>query len=157
MQVDINGEARLSLSDCLTRRSATSLIGFYQRYISPHKGFRCAHRVYHGGQSCSGYAKTVVQSHGLGAALPLIRRRFADCGQVARMMHSQGVSSVPKSRLDRLEKERRERNSNCWADSVGDCAFYGCDIGADDCDGCGDLDLGGCDGCDACDVAGCDF
>ena len=98
MQVNINGEPRLSRSDSfgsslrdrLTRRSATSLISFYQRYISPHKGFRCAHRVYHGGQSCSGYAKTVVQQHGLGAAIPLIRQRFSACGQAARMMRSEG-------------------------------------------------------------------
>jgi len=31
------------------------LISLYQRYVSPYKGFRCAHRVLHGGDSCSEY------------------------------------------------------------------------------------------------------
>ena len=171
MQVNINGDARLSLSDRLIRRSATSLISFYQRYISPHKGFRCAHRVYHGGQSCSGYAKTAVQTYGLGAAMPLVRQRFSDCGQAARVMKSQAAFSRAQPSFDRSDTDKRSQNSNCWADAACDCATYGCpnpdvsdcglldgcDIGVDGCDGCGDLDLGGCDGCDGCDVAGCDF
>lgn len=165
MQINVSHEPRLSLSDRLTRRSATSFISFYQRYISPHKGFRCAHRVYHGGQSCSAYAKTAVQSHGLGAAIPLIRQRFADCSQAADMVGSQSTLSVPKSSFDRSEAERRQQNSNCWADAACDCATYGCpnpeiddctlldgcDTGASGCDGCGEIDLGGCD------VGGCDF
>ncbi len=169
MQANINGEPRLSLGDRLVRSSAAELITIYQRYISPYKGFRCAHRVHHGGRSCSAYAKGMVHSHGLGAAIPLIRQRFADCGQVARMMRSQVVSSARMSSFDNSNEQRRERNANCWADSSCDCVSYclpdlagdncalfdGCDIGADGCDGCGDMDLSGCDGCDGCDVGGC--
>ncbi len=168
-QVNIGRKPRLSLSDRLTRSSAVGIITFYQRFISPHKGFRCAHRVHHGGQSCSAYAKTAVQTYGLGAAIPLIRQRFTDCGQVARMMRSQAASSMPSSSFARSDKGKREQNSNCWADAACDCATYGCpnpdiddcalldgcDIGGDACDSCGDLDLGGCDGCDV--VSGCDF
>lgn len=169
MQVNIHGKPRWSLSDRLIRSSATSLISFYQRYISPHKGFRCAHRVHHGGQSCSAYAKTAIQTHGLGAAIPLIRQRFSDCGQAAILMKSQASQSELGQPPEKNGKRHQQDHFNCWTDlgtcycpdaclpePLVDCAlFEGCDITG--CEGCGDMDLGGCDGCDGCDVGGGDF
>ena len=170
-QVNIGRKPRLSLSDRLTRSSAVGMITFYQRYISPHKGFRCAHRVHHGGQSCSAYAKTAVQNHGLGAAIPLIRQRFSDCSQAARVMKSQALQSELGQPPEKNDKRHQQDQFNCWTDlgtcdcpdiclpdaclpePLVDCSLSeGCDIGG--CDGCGDMDLGGCD---ACDVGGCDF
>jgi putative component of membrane protein insertase Oxa1/YidC/SpoIIIJ protein YidD len=58
---------------------AIAAISGYQRYLSPHKGFRCAHRVLHQGESCSQYVKRKVQEDGFVAALRSSRRRFAEC------------------------------------------------------------------------------
>lgn len=64
----------------LTASMAVGAIGAYQRYISPHKGYCCAHRVHHGGLSCSEFAKLVIADHGaVWSALPAIRLRFAEC------------------------------------------------------------------------------
>ena len=60
-------------------RAALGGIWAYQRYLSPRKGWRCAHAVLHGGTGCSGYAKQAIRDRGLGAALPAIRARFRDC------------------------------------------------------------------------------
>lgn len=49
-----------SAVDTPTRQIAIACIGGYQRYLSPHKGFVCAHRRLHGGDSCSQYVKTVL-------------------------------------------------------------------------------------------------
>lgn len=53
-------------------------IHFYQRRLSPHKGFRCAHAALHGGQSCSGAVADLIAQHGLLAA-PLVAARFGEC------------------------------------------------------------------------------
>ncbi|OYD52425.1 membrane protein insertion efficiency factor YidD [Thauera humireducens] len=60
-----------------------SLITAYQRFISPHKGFVCAFRVHHGGQSCSAHAKVAFQQHGLVVGWRQMRRRFVLCAQAA--------------------------------------------------------------------------
>ena len=61
--------------------SALALLAIrgYQRWLSPLKGFRCAHAVLHGGSGCSGYAMQEIRLRGLIGALGAIRRRFSDC------------------------------------------------------------------------------
>jgi hypothetical protein len=43
----------------------------YQRYISPYKGFRCAHYQLHRETSCSGHFRDLLSQHGLSGALGL--------------------------------------------------------------------------------------
>lgn len=57
------------------------LISFYQRFISPCKGFHCAYGYYHHGVSCSGQVKLILRKHGVVAGWPLIRRQFWQCRQ----------------------------------------------------------------------------
>jgi putative component of membrane protein insertase Oxa1/YidC/SpoIIIJ protein YidD len=61
----------------------------YQRRISPVKKFACAHRIAHGGRSCSGHARRLLQRCGIVAAALLMRRRFARCGAAARALAAQ--------------------------------------------------------------------
>ncbi len=42
------------------RRSIIVLIEWYQIYLSPRKGFCCAHRVLHGNDSCSEWVKRLI-------------------------------------------------------------------------------------------------
>lgn len=58
---------------------AVSLIIVYQRRISPHKGYRCAHHAFYGGHTCSECAKQAVISKGLIGALPLIWKQLREC------------------------------------------------------------------------------
>ena len=68
---------------------AAAVIRAYQRWISPYKGFRCAHRQLHGELSCSEFALREVLDRGLVAALPGIRNQFRKCGAAARFLRQQ--------------------------------------------------------------------
>jgi len=59
-------------------------ISAYQRFVSPHKGFRCAHHARTGGPTCSNYGKQVLREFGFLDALSLLRLRLAACAQVAQ-------------------------------------------------------------------------
>lgn len=63
---------------------ALAAIRFYQRVVSPYKGFFCALRVATGGASCSAYGHAVIARFGLARGLGLLQRRFALCGHVHR-------------------------------------------------------------------------
>lgn len=61
---------------------ALAAIRFYQRVISPYKGFSCALRAGTGGASCSAYGHAVIARFGLRRGLGLLQRRFELCGHV---------------------------------------------------------------------------
>lgn len=70
------------------RRVALAAIRFYQRYISPYKGFRCAYRVHTGCASCSVLGYRAIRRHGVVAGLSLLRKRTQRCGVAHREMVS---------------------------------------------------------------------
>jgi len=65
------------------RGSCELAISAYQRWLSPHKGYCCAHRVLHQGESCSQYVKRAIAVGGVRQAFGLARARFEDCGRAA--------------------------------------------------------------------------
>lgn len=67
------------------RGMAVSGIEGYQRYVSPYKGFSCAHRVHAGGASCSQFAKQVFARFGMTLGFVLMVRRFRKCAASARL------------------------------------------------------------------------
>lgn len=67
---------------------ALAAIRFYQRFISPYKGFSCALRAATGGASCSAYGHAVIARFGLVRGLGLLQRRFELCGHVYRRAHA---------------------------------------------------------------------
>ncbi|MFS1430823.1 membrane protein insertion efficiency factor YidD [Vibrio splendidus] len=54
-------------------------ISFYQKFISPRKGYRCAYGVLHGTHGCSGHVKKAIQIKGVISAIPDIKNQFANC------------------------------------------------------------------------------
>ena len=59
------------------------LIGAYQRYVSPHKGYCCAYRSFTGARSCSSYAKRSISRAGFLGGLLLLKRRLRACAAAA--------------------------------------------------------------------------
>jgi len=93
-------DARSSWTD----RIADCVIGGYQCYLSPYKGFSCAYRVLNeerGEASCSSFARLLIAEKGLGASFPEIRERFKQCGMAHRTLREQ------KARLINAEDLRR--------------------------------------------------
>jgi putative component of membrane protein insertase Oxa1/YidC/SpoIIIJ protein YidD len=115
---------------------ALAAIRFYQRHISPRKGFSCALRVVTGGASCSAYGHAVIARFGLARGLGLLRRRLALCSHVHGRLHP---SPPPHPRL-------KYQRGFCDASCDLPCLDYGDCISADTA-----LDVVGC----APDVADC--
>ncbi|BAY07054.1 membrane protein insertion efficiency factor YidD [Calothrix sp. NIES-2098] len=85
----------ISLFDSLTRRVGVVAVTGYQKYISPHKGFVCAHRVLYGGESCSQHIKRLIAEDGFQGLLATSRKRFQACKQANRILRSQLENSEP--------------------------------------------------------------
>lgn len=83
------------LLNSISRKAGVMAITGYQKYISPHKGFVCAHRVLYGGESCSQYIKRVITEDGFKALLTKSRKRFQACKQANRILRSQAENSEP--------------------------------------------------------------
>ena len=90
---------------------ALRAIRAYQRYLSPHKGFRCAYRCATGRDGCSGYGYRVIGRFGLLAGVALLRRRLRLCGETYRRRRSVAPNPV-------LYYQRGECDPGC---DVGDC------------------------------------
>ncbi|MBN8751380.1 Putative membrane protein insertion efficiency factor [Xylophilus ampelinus] len=92
-----SGTVELSLLAALLLAAIT----FYQRRLSPHKGFVCAWRFHTGRASCSEYARRIVRRCGalvLWVALP---RQFERCRCVHAAQSHRDDRRRPGSRSDR--------------------------------------------------------
>ena len=74
---------------------ALSLINFYQRRLSPHKGYCCAYRQYTGRASCSTLAYRAIQRFGVLRGVGILRLRFSKCA-VAHHRYSTKTRVVHK-------------------------------------------------------------
>jgi putative component of membrane protein insertase Oxa1/YidC/SpoIIIJ protein YidD len=111
--------------------AALSLIGLYQRYVSPLKGFCCAHRARKHGRtsSCSQFAKRAIARLGVFAGLPLLQRRFAKCSASARVLE---YELAPQKK-----DAQGERTSDC--DPSPGCDASACEALPDACGLAADL------------------
>lgn len=118
---------------------AVGLIGLYQRYLSPLKGFRCAHRARKHGRtsSCSEFAKRAIARLGVIAGLPLIERRFAKCSESARALEYE-----PRPSKKEVSGARSTISANC--DPTPGCDASACEAVPDVCgaaaNACGGID-----------------
>ena len=90
-------------------------IGFYQRYLSPHKGFHCAHAGYFGGVSCSHAVKFIVLEQGLMSGLPSIRVHFKECRYTYTQLSSARLALSAVGISAHLEDEdEKKRDLLCF-------------------------------------------
>lgn len=61
---------------------ALSLIRFYQRWVSPHKGFVCAYRYHTGCGSCSAFGHRAIRLFGVWKGIAVIRARLVQCARI---------------------------------------------------------------------------
>ncbi|WP_020396521.1 membrane protein insertion efficiency factor YidD [Thiolinea disciformis] len=94
-----------------SRSPFIDMINFYQRFISPYKGFRCAHAAWHGGNSCSQAIKLIIAEQGLWAGRDLIKQRFQDCKMAYQQLQTN------------KEEEQKEKRDPICSDCAGDCAL----------------------------------
>lgn len=118
-------------------------IRFYQRAISPYKGFRCAYAACSGRASCSALGYRAIRRFGVWHGLAVLDRRLEKCGVAARR-------NRPPTRAA-LGQQAGFVDCSC---DVGSCDLPSCDLPS--CDlpsGVGDA-CGGASDCLSCD---CDW
>ena len=102
------------------RMLATWLVIFYQRWISPYKGFTCAHRAWHGGLSCSEYALAVIETNSTVCWWPLMKQRFSKCQAAGSMILEMRENSDQPPPSDSTEESEPRRRRFKFARFVGD-------------------------------------
>ncbi|HET8704696.1 MAG TPA: membrane protein insertion efficiency factor YidD [Pseudomonadales bacterium] len=122
------------------RKLIVALIEFYQRYISPYKGFKCAHAYLHGGDSCSASIKKIIIEHGVLKGYTLVRHRFAACRQAHALL---SVEQAAPANNKKRRRQRDKKDQRAWCDSL-DCADLSCELGSSSCPDSG-CDIGPCD------------
>lgn len=117
---------------------ALHAIRLYQRYLSPHKRFRCAYAAVSGHCSCSVLGYRAIRRFGVWRGLAVLDLRLHKCGVASRRQRI----PAPAAAL-----HGRRANQAGFID-CGGCDAPGCDMPTD---ACGDLlDCANCSG-------GCDW
>ena len=98
--------------------AVAGMIGFYQRWLSPLKGFSCAYRRERRRCSCSEFGRRVVTRFGLLKFVPLMRERFARCAMAAKKLTERKKSKRETCPLQ-PESKCNAGPSDCL--TVGDC------------------------------------
>jgi putative component of membrane protein insertase Oxa1/YidC/SpoIIIJ protein YidD len=75
-------------------RAVDALVAQYQRHLSPRKGYACAHRVAHGGDSCSGAVRDIVRRRGVLRGGVPTALRFLACYRAASLLMASDVRGV---------------------------------------------------------------
>lgn len=113
---------------------AVSMIHGYRRWISPYKGFRCAHHVVYGCGSCSDYGLEVFQSDPFLEAWSKLKERLKAC-RTAKQIYQSQSQETEEERRRRLNQNQPQRSG--WADGC-DCepltTILACDLLANTCD-----------------------
>jgi putative component of membrane protein insertase Oxa1/YidC/SpoIIIJ protein YidD len=105
---------------------AVAGIDLYRRYLSPLKGFRCAHHALHSQGSCSTYGRDVYATQPFLDATRLLRARFAACKRASQRLRNTAVWHANQSDYSTAEPEDEEsrrrlnRKRDNWS-TAGDC------------------------------------
>ena len=100
--------------------TVAQIIVAYQRYLSPLKGFSCAHRAFHGGDSCSEWSRKAVLRAGLIRFPALLFRRLRAC-RIAYNMLTRAQSDEPRRDDDEEDDGRPEPCPAFNANSISCC------------------------------------
>ncbi|MEJ8851262.1 membrane protein insertion efficiency factor YidD [Variovorax rhizosphaerae] len=110
--------------------SASAMIGVYQRYVSPYKGFCCAYRVHTKRRSCSAYAKSIIDRLGAMALFAAMPRQFARCKAAClALVASRSAAELPSE--EQREKRPWWERCDCNPLDCLDLSQLSCDVPCD--------------------------
>lgn len=100
----------------------------YQKYLSPYKGFCCAHKFHEKKQSCSAIGYRAIRKHGVVSGLALLKTKLSLC-KSASETHRREKFSVGGSGQYLIYKRQAGFVDGCDCGDVGGCADVGsCDM-----------------------------
>jgi putative component of membrane protein insertase Oxa1/YidC/SpoIIIJ protein YidD len=105
------------------KKSLINSVKFYQKFISPYKGFHCAHSHHIGSISCSHYGlKVLNEQHGVYESLRLIQHRLKSCAHINQLYHN------PKKTLSPMQKKQGGFVDGCDGAACDGASCDGCDM-----------------------------
>ena len=110
----------------LTAKGGLWAISAYQRFISPYKGFRCAHHACTGGMTCSNYGRFALRQYGFFGALPRIRERLVQCSEYAKDPFKGKISEDDPGPLRIGNCSNDAGPAGCPTHAIADVAAWGC-------------------------------
>jgi putative component of membrane protein insertase Oxa1/YidC/SpoIIIJ protein YidD len=99
---------------------AVGTIKLYRRYLSPHKGFRCAHNALHASGSCSDFGLRAFRRYDLGSAVASMNARFNAC-RTAHTVLMAGPTPDDEARWDKERAIDRANRQEARKFQFGDC------------------------------------
>ena len=121
----------------LLREIGILLISFYQKFLSPKKGYRCAKGALHGGDTCSSSVKKEFEKTGFYGGMKEYFRSTKEC-KVAHKTIKENRDNTNHSCIDGAVCSGLEFSSCSGSSSagLGECGAGGC--------GAGSCDIGSC-------------
>ena len=75
-----------------------SMIEFYQKNISPYKGYTCVYKHFGGKYSCSEFTKKCISEHGVIKTIPLFINQINECKSIySNNMNNKNANSCEKA------------------------------------------------------------
>lgn len=109
------------------RELALPAIAFYQRHLSPYKGFACAYRVHIGACGCSELGYRAIRRFGVFTGLGVLRQRLALCGVAHRRFASVASAGAQRGSAPCDLPCDFGSDSNCDLDCCDACSCDGPD------------------------------
>jgi putative component of membrane protein insertase Oxa1/YidC/SpoIIIJ protein YidD len=98
----------------LLNQIAIKAIRLYQQYLSPRKGYCCAHNVLHQNGSCSSWAIEVIETKGALAMVSQFGSRMAECNEASKVLSAKKKEN---------EEEVQPCDKSCTAADAGCCVL----------------------------------
>lgn len=111
------------------------LIRFYQKFISPHKGFRCASNVLHKNGSCSGIIFNIIKEQPISQWKSNIKNQFNCCKEAHLTLKSQCNHQKNKEEQEDIDtnKNKRKNKDSSTFDCISEAACCSAEHGASGC------------------------
>jgi putative component of membrane protein insertase Oxa1/YidC/SpoIIIJ protein YidD len=107
--------------DTFGRSICVACISGYQKYLSPRKGFACAHRLLYKEESCSQYIKKVIVHEGIRVAIEKSRVRFQECKQASQILRAHRISSQTSEESEKTNKHKNSSINQCLDNATNSC------------------------------------
>lgn len=104
-------------------KPAILAINFYQKHISPHKGYCCAYKVYHNDASCSAYVKETIKNDGVFNSLSKIKERFQECKKASEYIQNE-YKDIKKEEKE-IKPGKCEECGRCGTDACSVASCFG--------------------------------
>jgi putative component of membrane protein insertase Oxa1/YidC/SpoIIIJ protein YidD len=96
------------------------IIDFYQRYISPYKGFKCAYSVYHSSESCSQWAKKTIFTDGSVSFFQRLFGRLSECRKSSLLL---SINNEKHGHQDNDDNSKPQKKTDSCEDTASCCFF----------------------------------